>query len=192
VQPRPTSPLAGVPQVPRRAGRLVGGGIGWIPTSRAHDHSYKAHKAWTFADFGDKLPSQVFSEHVILCFIEDDFGARNAREIGNRPHLHRDGLPAQRRDSGPTRPSASMQAWELTDLTDHEINQMTHENAMRFYQFDPYAIRPREKLHGRRAAVEAVGHDVFDRRQGRRVEHHEPMTLAGFRAHRVMTFAPTA
>jgi predicted TIM-barrel fold metal-dependent hydrolase len=62
---------------------LSEGGIGWIPYFLERmDHSYKAHKAWTFADFGDKLPSQVFSEHVILCFIEDDFGARNAREIG--------------------------------------------------------------------------------------------------------------
>ena len=40
------------------------------------------HKAWTFADFGGKLPSEVFMERMILCFIEDDFGARQAREIG--------------------------------------------------------------------------------------------------------------
>jgi len=53
-----------------------------------------------------------------------------------------------------------MQAWELTDLTDHEINQMTHENAMRFYQFDPYAIRPREKCTVGALRSEAVGHDV--------------------------------
>ena len=33
-------------------------------------------------NFGDQLPSQVFMERVILCFIEDDFGARHAREIG--------------------------------------------------------------------------------------------------------------
>ena len=62
---------------------LSEGGIGWIPYFLERiDHSYKVHKAWTFADFGDKLPSEVFMEHVILCFIEDDFGARQAREIG--------------------------------------------------------------------------------------------------------------
>src|SRR5450631_1479456 len=62
---------------------LSEGGIGWIPYFLERlDHTYTTHKAWTFSDFGDKLPSQVFMEHVILCFIEDDFGARHAREIG--------------------------------------------------------------------------------------------------------------
>ncbi len=163
---------------------LSEGGIGWIPYFLERmDHSYKAHKAWTFADFGDKLPSQVFSEHVILCFIEDDFGARNAREIGTdhicieTDYPHSDAI-------WPDAPERLMQAWQLTDLTDHEINQMTHENAMQFFQFDPYAIRPREKCTVAALRAEAVGHDVSIVAKGRRVEHDEPMTLAGF--------APTA
>ena len=62
---------------------LSEGGIGWIPYFLERiDHSYKVHKSWTFADFGGKLPSEVFMERMILCFIEDDFGVRQAREIG--------------------------------------------------------------------------------------------------------------
>ncbi len=131
---------------------LSEGGIGWIPYFLERiDHTYKAHKAWTFADFGDKLPSQVFMEHVILCFIEDDFGARHAREIGTdricieTDYPHSDAI-------WPDAPERLMQAWAPTDLTDHEINQMTHENAMRFFRFDPYSIRPARSAPSARCA----------------------------------------
>jgi hypothetical protein len=33
----------------------------------------------------------------------------------------------------------------LADLTDEQIDKMTHENAMRHFHFDPYATRPREQ-----------------------------------------------
>jgi predicted TIM-barrel fold metal-dependent hydrolase len=163
---------------------LSEGGIGWIPYFLERlDHTYTTHKAWTFSDFGDKLPSQVFMEHVILCFIEDDFGARNAREIGTSricietDYPHSDAI-------WPDAPERLMQAWAPTDLTDHEIDEMTHANAMRFFRFDPFSIRPREKCTVGALRAEAEGHDVSIQSKGRRVEHHEPMTLAGF--------APTA
>ena len=38
-----------------------------------------------------------------------------------------------------------MAEFAATDLTDAEINAMTHENAMRFFQYDPFSIRPREQ-----------------------------------------------
>ena len=159
---------------------LSEGGIGWIPYFLERlDHTYKAHKAWTFADFGDKLPSQVFMEHVVLCFIEDDFGARHAREIGTdricieTDYPHSDAI-------WPDAPERLMQAWEPTDLTDHEIDEMTHANAMRYFRFDPFTIRPREKCTVGALRAEAVGHDVSIQSKGRRVEHNEPMTMAGF------------
>jgi len=159
---------------------LSEGGIGWIPYFLERvDHSYTAHKAWTFADFGDKLPSQVFMERVILCFIEDDFGARHAREIGTSricietDYPHSDAI-------WPTAPERLMQGWAATDLTDHEIDAMTHENAMRFFRFDPFSIRAREQCTVGALRAEAAGHDVSIQSKGRRVEHHEPMTMAGF------------
>jgi hypothetical protein len=63
--------------------------------------------------------------------------------------------------SGPgDAPERLMQAWEPTDLTDAEIDEMTHENAMRFFRFDPFSIRPREKCTVGALRAEAVGHDV--------------------------------
>ena len=62
---------------------LSEGGIGWIPYFLERlDHSYRVHKAWTGADFGSKMPSEVFLEHVVLCYISDAVGVKLARDIG--------------------------------------------------------------------------------------------------------------
>jgi predicted TIM-barrel fold metal-dependent hydrolase len=159
---------------------LSEGGIGWIPYFLERiDHTYKAHKAWTFADFGDKLPSEFFLEHVVLCYIEDDFGARHAREIGvdricmETDYPHSDAI-------WPNAPERMAEGFALTDLTDDEINKITHENAMKFFRFDPFSIRPREKCTVSALRAEAAGHDVSIVAKGRRSERDEPMTLAGF------------
>ena len=57
---------------------LSEGGIGWIPYFLERvDYVYSHHKAWTGQDFGDMLPSQVFSERIITCFIDDAFGVES-------------------------------------------------------------------------------------------------------------------
>ena len=38
------------------------------------------------------------------------------------------------------------------DVPDDEVNKITHENAMRWYSFDPFAHRPKRAVHGRRPA----------------------------------------
>ncbi|HVJ96642.1 MAG TPA: amidohydrolase family protein [Acidimicrobiia bacterium] len=159
---------------------LSEGGIGWIPYFLERlDHTYTVHKAWTYADFGDKLPSEVFMERVILCYIEDDFGARNAREIGvdriciETDYPHSDAI-------WPDAPEVLMKGFAPTDLTDDEINKMTHLNAMKFFQYDPFSKRPREQCTVGALRAEAAGHDVSIQSKGRRSENEGPMTLAGF------------
>jgi predicted TIM-barrel fold metal-dependent hydrolase len=159
---------------------LSEGGIGWIPYFLERiDHTYKVHKAWTFADFGGKLPSEVFMERMILCFIEDDFGARQAREIGTdricieTDYPHSDAV-------WPNAPERMMEAFAPTDLTDDEINQITHLNAMKFFQYDPFAIRPREKCTAGALRAEAKGHDISIVAKGRRNEHDSPTKVSVF------------
>jgi hypothetical protein len=118
-------------------------------------------------------------ERVILCYIEDDFGARNAREIGvdriciETDYPHSDAV-------WPNAPERMMQAFAPTDLTDDEINKMTHLNAMKFFQYDPFSKRPREQCTVGALRAEAAGHDVSIQSKGRRSENEGPMTLAGF------------
>ena len=66
---------------------LSEGGIGWIPYLLERvDYSYGRHRAWTGQDFGDRLPSEVFNEHVLTCFIDDKFGVAS-REYLNMDHV---------------------------------------------------------------------------------------------------------
>ncbi|MGZ4802361.1 MAG: amidohydrolase family protein [Acidimicrobiia bacterium] len=139
---------------------LSEGGIGWIPYFLERlDHSYRTHKAWTGADFGSKLPSEVFLEHVVLCYISDGVGVKLARDIGvdritvevDYPHSD---------TNWPYAPERMMEEFDATDLTDAEINQITHENAMGFFRYDPFAIRPRERCTVGALRSEAVGWDV--------------------------------
>ena len=40
------------------------------------------HHLWTGQDFGDKLPSEVFREHFLTCFIADPIGIKLRHDIG--------------------------------------------------------------------------------------------------------------
>ena len=122
---------------------LSEGGIGWIPyfLERA-DYVYKHHKAWTHQDFGDKLPSDVFREHVVTCFIDDEFGVKNRHDVGIDTITWECDYP----HSDTTWPNSPEILWESFEkVPDAEINAMTHENAMREFRLDFHASRPREK-----------------------------------------------
>src|SRR3954464_14329212 len=54
---------------------LSEGGIGWIPYFLERlDWIYTRHHAWTGQDFGGQLPSEVFRERIVTCFIDDPTG----------------------------------------------------------------------------------------------------------------------
>ena len=65
-----------------------------------------------------------------------------------------------------------------------QFEKITYRNANHHFRFDPFSIRAREQCTVGALRAEAAGHDVSIQSKGRRVEHHEPMTMAGF--------APTA
>ncbi len=121
---------------------LSEGGIGWIPYFLERiDYTYQHHKAWTNQDFGDRLPSQVFNENIITCFIDDAVG------IELRHHLNLDHITweCDYPHSDSTWPDAPEIAWKfLQGLPDDEINKITHQNAMREFSFDPFQHIPKE------------------------------------------------
>ena len=58
---------------------LSEGGTGWIPYFLDRvDRTFEMHHAWTLQDFGGRLPSEVFREHFLTCFISDPVGRRAA------------------------------------------------------------------------------------------------------------------
>ena len=55
-------------------------------------------------------------------------------------------------------------------LPDATIDKVTHENALRHFRFDPFAVRPREKCTVRALREEAAGVDVTPRSVAPRLE----------------------
>jgi predicted TIM-barrel fold metal-dependent hydrolase len=149
---------------------LSEGGTGWIPyfLERA-DRTYEMHSTWTHQNFGGgKLPSDVFREHFLTCFISDKVGValRNMIGIDNicweADYPHSDSM-------WPGAPEELWDVLEANSVPDDEIKKITHENAMRWYSFDPFThITPEQATVGAlRKAAE--GHDVSIRA----LSHHK-------------------
>jgi predicted TIM-barrel fold metal-dependent hydrolase len=137
---------------------LSEGGIGWIPYFLERiDYNYQKHRAWTGQDFGSKLPSEVFNEHVITCFIDDHFG------VATRQWLNMDAVCWEcdypHSDSTwPTAPEALMK--QLDGVSDEDVDRITHLNVMRNFGWDPFSVRPRSESTVGALRAEAAGHDV--------------------------------
>jgi hypothetical protein len=122
---------------------LSEGGIGWIPYALERiDYVYEHHHRWTGQDFGDMLPSQVFKERIITCFINDAFGVASRRFL-NLDNITWECDYPHSDSTWPQSPEALMKY--LDGVSDDEINKITHENAIRIFRFEPYAGRPPER-----------------------------------------------
>jgi hypothetical protein len=62
----------------------------------------------------------------------------------------------------------------LTGVPDHEIDKITHLNAMRHFQYDPFAHIPRDRATVSALGRQAVGWDV----SVKSVTHLRPATAA--------------
>ncbi len=136
--------LAALRRYPDMRIALSEGGIGWVPyfVERA-DFSNMRHKAWTHSLFGDIKPSEVFRKHFLTCFIDDEFGLKNLDAIGEDMVAYECDYPHS--DSlWPDAPEFLHKT--VGHLTDAQIDKVTHQNAMRFFRFDPLAIHGRESL----------------------------------------------
>ena len=121
---------------------LSEGGIGWIPyfLERA-DFVKKHHGPWVRNEWHGKLPSEVFREHFFTCFIDDQFGCRNYKDVGEDIIGYECDYP----HSDCTWPNGPEELWpNFTGLSDTVIDKLTHLNAMKFFNFDPIAILGRE------------------------------------------------
>lgn len=135
---------------------LSEGGIGWIPyfLERA-DFTYRHHGAWVRCDWGGKLPSEVFREHFLSCFIEDKFGCQNYKAVGEDIIAYECDYP----HSDCTWPTVAEELWlNVKDLPGRVIDKITHANAFGFFNVDPVAILGRENCTV--AALRAQARDV--------------------------------
>ena len=139
---------------------LSEGGTGWVPYFLDRvDRTYEMHRAWTQQDFGGRLPSEVFREHFLTCFISDAVGVELRHKIGvdnmcwEADYPHSDSM-------WPTAPEELGTVFTANDVPDDEVRKMTHENAMRWYSFDPFAHVPKAEATVGALRAKAAGHDV--------------------------------
>ena len=142
---------------------LSEGGTGWIPYFLDRlDRTYEMHHQWTGQDFGDERPSDIFRRHILTCFIADPIGVQLRHEIGidnicwEMDYPHSD-------SSWPRAPEEFAAVCERYDVPDEDVERMSHANAMRWYRFDPFSTRPRERSTVAALRAEVEGHDVSER-----------------------------
>jgi predicted TIM-barrel fold metal-dependent hydrolase len=122
---------------------LSEGGVGWLPYFLDKvDLVYRKQSAWTGQDYGDALPSEVFRDRVITCFVDDQVTADVAARAGTENMTWECDYPHSDSD-WPVSPEIAFAA--MNGLDDATINAITHENAMRLFQFDPFANRPKSQ-----------------------------------------------
>jgi predicted TIM-barrel fold metal-dependent hydrolase len=145
---------------------LAEGAIGWVPYFlEKADFVYDHHRAWTGADFGDQLPSQVFRQHVQTCFIDDSTGLKGRHEIGvdmitwecDYPHSD---------STWPDAPETLMKSLDAVGVPDDEIDMITWGNACRWYEFDPFEHRSRDECTVGALRAQATDVDTTPREYG--------------------------
>ena len=144
---------------------LSEGGIGWIPYFLERvDYVYKNHRAWTHQDFGGKLPSEVFLERIVTCFIDDAFGVENRHKLNldmitwecDYPH------------SDSTWPAAPETVGAYLDgVPEAEAAKITHQNALRIFSFDPFRHVPEDDATVGALRSRATGVDLGYRSSAR-------------------------
>jgi predicted TIM-barrel fold metal-dependent hydrolase len=141
---------------------LTEGDIGWIPyfLQRA-DWVDERHSGWTGSRFADgKGPSDVFLEHVLACFIHDPVGM----ELLHHFNLDNVCWESDYPHSDSHWPYGPEHAWsQMQALDPAVIDKITHENAIRHFQFDPFAHRPREQCTVGALRAESPDVDVVTR-----------------------------
>ena len=149
---------------------LAEGGIGWYPYwLEKADFVYQHHHQWTGSDFGGQLPSEVFKDRVLVCFIDDETGIEMRHRIGvdniswecDYPHSD---------STWPQAPEVLMKSFDAVGVPDHDIDKISWKNACRFYKFDPFQHIPREQCTVSALRAQAADVDTTPRRYGRPVD----------------------
>ncbi|WP_067887502.1 amidohydrolase family protein [Nocardia vaccinii] len=120
------------------------GGVGWIPFFLDRSDRHYTNQRWLRRDFGGKLPSEVFREHTVACYVTDKTSLKLRHEIGidniawECDYPHSDSI-------WPNAPEFVLAELQAVDADDSDIDKITWQNACRFLNWDPFAHIPKEQ-----------------------------------------------
>ncbi len=138
-------------------------GIGWIPFYLNRCDRHYLNQRWLGHDFGDKLPSDIFREHSLACYVTDPAALKVRDDIGidiiawECDYPHSDSI-------FPGAPEFVHHELEAAGCTDEEIDKITWQNTCRFFGWDPFVHMARDE-----ATVGALARPVPRRR------HDDPL-----------------
>jgi predicted TIM-barrel fold metal-dependent hydrolase len=123
---------------------LSEGGIGWIPFYLERADRHFKNQSWIGNSFGGKLPSEVFREHILACFITDPAGLKLRHDIGvdilawecDYPHTD---------TTWPRSPEVLWDEVQAAGASDEDIHKITWENSLRFFGWDPFVHVAKEQ-----------------------------------------------
>ena len=78
----------------------------------------------------------------------------------------------------PNAPENLLKEFEAANISDDDINAMTHLNAMREFQYDPFSYRAREKCTVEALRLEAIDIDTRPTPKGRRFPHRKGLAVS--------------
>lgn len=117
-------------------------GIGWITFFLDRSDRYFLHNLGSEHDFGGKLPSEVFKEHSLACFISDPTALKLRNEIGidtiawECDYPHSDSI-------WPNGPESVFGELTVAGCSDEEIDKILWANSARFFDWDPFKLTKR-------------------------------------------------
>ncbi|HEY3832288.1 MAG TPA: amidohydrolase family protein [Acidimicrobiia bacterium] len=138
---------------------LTEGDIGWIPYFlwRA-EHTLDRHNGWMRHELPQgRRPSELFRERILCCFISDPIAIKLLDELNVDNVCWESDYPHS--DSSWPHAPESLEGL-FTGIDDDTVAKITHGNAMRHYQFDPFAIRPASQCTAAALRAEAPDVDV--------------------------------
>jgi predicted TIM-barrel fold metal-dependent hydrolase len=142
------------------------GGIGWIPFYLDRCDRHYTNQKWLRRDFGGRLPSEVFREHSLACYVTDPTSLRLRHEIGidiiawECDYPHSDSL-------WPDAPEFVHGELAAVGASDDDVAKITWQNACRFFDWDPFTALPREEatVGGLRAMATDVDVSIRSRNE---------------------------
>ena len=125
---------------------LSEGGIGWMPYFLERiDYVYERHRFWTGQQFGDMLPRPEGARDLLVLLHRRQGRRHRARPDRHRQHQRGSATTRTPTRPGRRRPRRLWKHFDGVDISDDDINKITHLNAMKRFHFDPFAVRPREE-----------------------------------------------
>ena len=132
-------------------------GIGWIPFYLDRCDRHYTNQVWLGHDLKGKMPSEIFREHSLACYVTDPTALKVRHEIGmdiiawECDYPHSDSI-------WPDAPEFLINEFNGAGLSDGEMNKITWENTARFFDLDPFSIIKKEQSSV--GALRALATDV--------------------------------